>query len=77
MAHNTPMATGTAKQLEVVDQLSRVLELGLFEAIGHAQAEEIVVFRKEDVPVGVEIPGILRLEIFDVEFARRALNYNG
>ena len=56
------MATGTAKQLEVVDQLSRVLELGLFEAIGRAQAEKIVVFRKDDVLVGVEIPGILRLE---------------
>ena len=41
------------------------------------EAKNIVTFTNDGVPVGIDIPGILRIEVFDWEFARRARHCKG
>jgi hypothetical protein len=67
------MATPTVRNaFVIIDELSKIIELALFDAIGRGDAKDIVTFTKDGVAVGIDIPGILRMEVFDMEFARRA-----
>ena len=58
----------------IIDELAKILELALFDAIRRGGAKNIVTFTKDGVAVGVDIPGVLRIEVFDMEVARRAHN---
>src|SRR5215471_2764453 len=53
----------------VEEQLSNML----LAAMEHAKSRDVTW--KDGVPVVVEIPGVLRFQVLDIEFARRARTY--
>jgi hypothetical protein len=57
----------------IPDQLLRMLECAVFEAIGRDELDSSITLR-DGVPVAVNIPGVLRMEV-DPEFATRARHY--
>lgn len=70
-------AHAVQKAFVVIDELAKILEVALLEAIRRGEAKDIVTFTEDGVPVCIDIPGILRIEVFDEEFARRARNSEG
>jgi hypothetical protein len=53
------------------EELCAILFAALDEAIGRGEADQAVTFAG-GVPVAVNIPGVLRFEVLDLAFAKRA-----